>query len=80
MFVEYPKQLYRASYEDTAVVNDADQEAGARADGFEMFSEIYEREGQFPAPAKAKRGRKASATDAGAEDATAAVDAVEVAQ
>jgi len=52
---EYPKQLYRDSYEDTVVVLDADEEQAARAEKYEMFSEIFEREGEFPAPKKAKR-------------------------
>lgn len=71
---KYPLQLYRASYEDTVVVHDEDAEAAARAEGFEHFAEIYEREGQFPAPENAvpvaeepqeeapkKRGRPAKA-------------------
>lgn len=57
MFQEYPKQLYRGSYEDTVVVADADEEQAARSDGFEMFAEIFEREGVFPPEPAKRRGR-----------------------
>ena len=58
--IEYPKQLYRSSYEDTVVVADSDEEQAARTEGYEMFAEIFEREGEFPAPVKEKRTRKAA--------------------
>lgn len=61
--IEFPKQLYRSSYEDTVVVADADEESAARAEGYEMFAEIFEREGEFPAPVKEKRTRKAAEPD-----------------
>lgn len=44
MFQEYPKSLYRKSVDDHVIVNDAEEETKARDDGFEMFSEIHERE------------------------------------
>lgn len=64
-FSEYPKQLYRKGWEDlsdTVVVNDADQEAQARADGFVMLSE------PVAEAAPAKRGRKAAAAETPASE------------
>lgn len=71
---KYPLQLYRASYEDTVVVSDASQESAARADGFEHFAEIFEREGQFPAPVK-KTKAELKAEKAAAEKAAEEVKA-----
>lgn len=69
-FIEYPKQLYRKGWEDlsdTVVVNDADQEAQARADGFAMLSEQAGTEEKPAQAAPAKRGRKAASEQAGTE-------------
>jgi hypothetical protein len=56
MFAEYPKSLYRGTVEDHLIVNDKEQEAAARADGYEMYAEIHARAEE---PAPAKRGRPA---------------------
>jgi hypothetical protein len=56
MIIEYPKSLYRGSVDDHVIVNDKEQEASARADGFEMFAEIHARADE---PAPVKRGRPA---------------------
>jgi len=58
MFVEYPKSLYRGTVEDHLIVSDKEQEAAARADGYEMFAEIHARAEE---PAPVKRGRPAKA-------------------
>jgi hypothetical protein len=67
MFVEYPKALYRGGIEDGVTVHDADSEAMARADGYEMYAEMHAR-GDKPEPKEevneiqpAKRGRKPKA-------------------
>ncbi len=44
-FIEYPKQLYRKGWKDlsdTIVVNSAEEEDAARADGFKMLGEADE--------------------------------------
>ena len=58
MIIEYPKSLYRGTVEDHLIVNNKEQEAEARADGYEMFAEIHARADE---PAPAKRGRPAKA-------------------
>ena len=55
--VEFTKQLYRSGWDDlsdTIVVNSAEEEDGAREDGFKMLSD-----GDESTPAK--RGRKPKA-------------------
>ena len=44
MFVEYPKALYRGTVVDGVTVHDADGEAAAREQGYEMYAEIHTRE------------------------------------
>lgn len=58
MFVEYPKALYRGGVDDGVTVNDAESEALARADGYEMYAEIYARENGEETAKPAKPGRK----------------------
>lgn len=56
--IEYPKALYKGAtpddcLADTVTVHDAEQEAAARNDGYEMYAEIHAR-GNAPTPRKAK--------------------------
>ena len=41
--IEYPKSLYRGSVEDHVIVKTKDAEDEKRAQGYEMFAEIHER-------------------------------------
>ena len=64
MFIEYPKALYKGSVDDGMTVNDAAGEALARADGYEMYSEIHARvtgQDSKEEATPAKRGRKPKA-------------------
>ena len=41
--IEYPKSLYRGSVDDHVIVKTKEDEDEKRAQGYEMYSEIYER-------------------------------------
>ena len=64
MFVEYPKALYKDGIDDSVTVQDAQSEADARADGYEMYAEIHARvtgQDYKEEATPAKRGRKPKA-------------------
>ena len=61
---EYPKALYKGSdvsacLADCTTVHDADQEAAARKDGYEMYAEIHARADEPEAHEKRAYHRKA---------------------
>lgn len=55
-FKEFPKSLYRGSLEDHVIVNDADEEAQARAKGYGHFDELGKEEPK-------RRGRPPKASE-----------------